>query len=168
MKKILCAFGLLTLASFSSFAQGTVLFDNVGINQPIYLFDGGPGAGTDPSARAALFMNGSIIPGSITTFFSTTDPGAMYVSAIVVGIPGVTPGSPANLQVGAWIGGPTFDEATARALSESFSVVTGGAGEPPTLPQEVNFRSFSIIPEPSTIALGLLGAGALLLRRRKY
>jgi hypothetical protein len=167
MKKIFCAFGLLALTSFSSFAQGTVNFDNLGTGQPIYLYPGGAGAGTGPSARAALFMNGVLIPDSITTFFSTTDPGAMYLSSIVVAIPGVTPGASATLQAGAWIGGPTFDDAIARGFSEPFSVVTGGAGEPPTLPGDTTFKSFSIVvPEPSSIALGLLGACALLFSRR--
>ncbi|MCD6339615.1 MAG: PEP-CTERM sorting domain-containing protein [Verrucomicrobia bacterium] len=40
---------------------------------------------------------------------------------------------------------------------------------PDTPPDLVGLESFSltVIPEPSTIALGLLGAAALLLRRRK-
>jgi hypothetical protein len=38
-----------------------------------------------------------------------------------------------------------------------------------TIPQTTGIRSFqlTVVPEPSLIALGALGLGALLLRRRK-
>jgi len=57
--------------------------------------------------------------------------------------------------------------------STPFSVVLGGGGSPPAVPVDLSgIASFTltatpVVPEPSTIALGLLGAGALLLRRRK-
>jgi hypothetical protein len=77
----------------------------------------------------------------------------------------------------AWTGGTSFDTATARATS-TWSQTTGkwdNAAQPPqtpdsvilALPGTVQLQSVSQVPEPSTIALGLLGAGALLIRRRK-
>jgi len=169
MKKLLVAVAAV-LASVAIHAQGTVNFDNLGLGVPIMDWDN-TGPGTKPDAHAALFMNGTMVPGSMTSFFGNTDPAAQYLSALVVAIPGVTPGTAANLQVGAWTGGSSYDNASlSKALSTSFSVVTGGAGDPPGLPTDLTgFTGLTLVqvPEPSTIAFGLLGAGALLLRRRK-
>lgn len=75
------------------------------------------------------------------------------------------------LQVKAWdaTGGNTYAAALAagKATGES-AVFQYTTVEAPATPGALtNFKSFSLVPEPSTIALGLLGAGALLLRRRK-
>ncbi len=169
MKKLLVAI-VAVLVSAATYAQGTVNFDNIGLGVPILDFDG-TGPGTKPNSHAALFMNGAMVPGSITTFFGNADVAAQYLNAIVVALPGVTPGSAATISVGAWTGGDTFDSATiSKGMSTAFSVTTGGAGEPPTLPGDLTgLTTFTLVqvPEPSTIALGLLGAGALLIRRRK-
>jgi len=170
MKKLLVAVAAV-LASVAIHAQGTVNFDNLGLGAPILDFDG-TGPGTKADAHAALFMNGTMVPGSMTSFFGNTDPAAQYLSALVVAIPGVTPGSAATLQVGAWTGGSSYDAANllSKGLSTAFTVNTGGAGDPPSLPTDLTgFTGLTLVqvPEPSTIAFGLLGAGALLLRRRK-
>jgi hypothetical protein len=59
--------------------------------------------------------------------------------------------------------------AIAGAASDAFEVgpLGGGVISPP---QTVGLRSFQLtqaVPEPSLIALGALGLGGLLLRRRK-
>lgn len=57
-----------------------------------------------------------------------------------------------------------------RGESLPFANPTGGGGTPATLPSNLaGLTSFNIyvVPEPSLIALGALGLGALLLRRRK-
>jgi len=58
--------------------------------------------------------------------------------------------------------------------SPALTIVLGGGGVPAALPADLSaMASFKLTaapvntPEPSTIALGLLGAGALLLRRKK-
>jgi len=61
----------------------------------------------------------------------------------------------------------SFDSATIRGASSVTSVTLTTA---PALPAAAeNFANFSlaVVPEPSTIALGLIGATALLLRRRR-
>lgn len=46
--------------------------------------------------------------------------------------------------------------------------VTGGTGTPPAPAPNPAFAPFSlVVPEPTTLALGAMGLGALLLRRRK-
>jgi hypothetical protein len=51
----------------------------------------------------------------------------------------------------------------------SIESAADGPGTPPTTAQTLALQSFSLVstPEPSTIALGLMGAGAFLARRRK-
>jgi hypothetical protein len=78
------------------------------------------------------------------------------------------------LQLKAWTGGTSFDNATARGES---NIITITATDPPATPAGLAANGLTgfqlqavggpVIPEPSTIALGLLGAAALFLRRRK-
>lgn len=83
---------------------------------------------------------------------------------------GLTAGQTAVLQIRAWdtTTGATFASALRKGLSATFTYVVPAAGSPPTAFFMEGFRSFSLVPEPSVIGLGLLGVGALfLLRRRK-
>ena len=117
-----------------------------------------------------------------TTTFRTAAGNSLPAGLITtqtVPINGVAPGATAALQVRVWdnMGGTvgTWAEAlasgTASGMSSVFaSQALGGAGAPPSLPPEMTgWTSFNIsqVPEPSVIALGALGLGALLLRRRK-
>lgn len=103
-------------------------------------------------------------------------------------VPGVDPGATASLIVRAWQGPGTFAEArtAGRQYMDEVSF-TGNAftsrplgGTPPAGglpitppgmtgwgPEAGTGIELTIVPEPSTIALGVLGIGALLLRRRK-
>lgn len=87
---------------------------------------------------------------------------------------GVNFGAGATLQVRAWDGAKyaSFDAALAAndfGRSEPFNYSAPVQGElNPNAYLMDNLRAFAIVPEPSTIALGLLGvAGLLALRRRK-
>jgi hypothetical protein len=88
---------------------------------------------------------------------------------------GVAGGTTINLIVRAWDSrtGATYDAATTKAESDPISLLTGNdtSGGTPTLPPTTltGLQSFQleVVPEPSTIALALLGAGLLLFRRRK-
>jgi hypothetical protein len=177
MKKLLVAIAAV-LTSVALHAQGTVVFDNLSIDTPapIYIQGTTTGAGTLPGSQAALYADTgagwTLVPGSVTSFFSNSGPGAAFLSSIAVAIPGVTPGTEATLQVWAWAGSGAFGDQgnTYAGKSPTFTALTGGAGNPPSTPTALNnFPSFEVVPvpEPSTIALGLIGAGALLLRRRK-
>ena len=84
---------------------------------------------------------------------------------------GFNAGDIVTLQVWAWnaAGGATFATATERAQSMTFTYRIPAPGSLPTDYYIEGFRGFSIIvPEPSIIALGAIGAAALLaIRRRK-
>lgn len=96
-------------------------------------------------------------------------------TAVVSDSPG---GSTPTLVVRAWAGNENYALRDTSLESPAWSFTTqplGGAGDPPSQPPamfgwgSVDGTGFGvqIVPEPSTIALGAIGIGALLLRRRK-
>jgi hypothetical protein len=93
-------------------------------------------------------------------------------------LPGITAGSTAQFQVRAWSDASTYAAALAAGSPNgqaTWSQATGTWDDtPPASPPsgpDFAFTPFTVqpgvIPEPSTIALAILGAGALLIRRRK-
>jgi hypothetical protein len=183
MKRLLAGIACLALC-VGAFAQGTVNFNNSpaavgGTGAPIFDVDNttrlagtaywaqlfaGPDAGSLAPIGAALNFR----TGAGAGFFNTT--GVDTSRAIGT----VAPGAVATIEVRAWeaAGGTSYDAAKAGGFktgaSTAFTVTTGGAGSPPSLPANlVGLTSFSLVPEPSTYALLALGAAALFLRRRK-
>jgi hypothetical protein len=65
-------------------------------------------------------------------------------------------------------GGNSYEAAVAAGKlfgkSEVIQLTVTGAPNPPA--DMIGLKGFALVPEPSTMALGLLGAAALLLRRR--
>ena len=100
---------------------------------------------------------------------------------VVVHVNTVAPGATASIQVVAWeAAAGSYADASApgsgykAGASTVFTAVLGNAGVPPALPVIMyGLTSFSLglglnaIPEPSSMALGLLGAIILLRRRHK-
>jgi len=127
----------------------------------------------------ASFSSLTAVPQYDTTFY-TVGAGAgyfkSYSSASDPGINGVAAGATATLSVAAWYsGGGAY---TTLAAAQAAGVPTGNSalwqetlgGPPNTPPFLTGLTSFSLTttasPEPSTIALGVMGASAFLLRRR--
>lgn len=180
MKKLL-AVAACVLAVMSAYAQGTVNFNNrvVGsLDAPVFDVGGqsrldGTSA-TAPTAWAQLYAGPSadaLAPIGAAVGFRTGsgigywNPAPDSTRTILT----VAPGATAFVQVKAWKGAAnsTYDSAVERGVSPIFNVATGGAGAPPSLPGNmVGLTSFSLVPEPSLLALGAIGAAALLLRRR--
>lgn len=151
-------------STFSAHAQGTIAFGNrvVGlIDAPMFDFGGARLAG--PNAYAQLYVGGH--PVGVPVAFRS-GAGAGYWPTTTVVVPGVAPGEAAAVQAKWWRDASSYEAATFRCASAIISVVTGGAGSPPSLPAYmVGLTSTTCLPEASTAALGLLAACALVLWR---
>jgi hypothetical protein len=87
---------------------------------------------------------------------------------------GTTLGQQVFMQIRVWdtAAGANYDSALVNGgktgKSAIFSYTTSSSPTPP--PSDLvllNLRAFALVPEPSTIALGVLGLGSLLLFRRR-
>jgi MYXO-CTERM domain-containing protein len=174
MKKALVAIAAL-LISVSAYAQGQVNFNtHVGTSVDARVFnpDGTPAAagafgqlfivtGTGSTATYAPLLDQA----GGATAFRTTTAGAGYLNG-----GGATASSPAgtyNIVLRAWQGaaGSTYDSAAVKGQSAPLSIALT---EAPAIPGDlVGLQGFTMTPEPTTLALGALGVGALLLYRRK-
>jgi hypothetical protein len=182
MKKLLVTLAAV-LVSVSTFAQGTIKFNNrlTGqVDAPVTLPGGTTGFGSIAGAQAQLFLvtGGSTYTAltPATTFRSTSAAAYPYVNEPTAGVvvPGVAAGAQATIVLRAWAGGATYDPTSNSHYGQSLPITIALGGTPAIgapIPDAVltGLQGFSVtvVPEPSTIALGLLGAAALLYRRRK-
>ena len=178
MKKLLLLTTLLAGGLVSHGQQGTVTFAN----------SGGTALranGTNVNATVALY--GSTATGlasdtSLTPIGATVNTLAAVPGVFVGGTRNIgNPGDTVTLQVRAWTGGfATWDLAQAAALANPsiyltvvrpmWEQATGGGTLPtPPITGAGRFTGATLqpIPEPSSIALGLLGLGAIVLFRRR-
>lgn len=100
--------------------------------------------------------------------------GAGFIDAGITSAAGTSPGDTVWYSLAAWDNttGAAFGDASVRNYSTPVQIALGGtpAVGAPITPLNVNtFDSFSlqVVPEPSTVALGVIGGLALLMRRRK-
>ncbi len=181
MKNLFIAFGTFA-AALSSFAQGTLIFNNrtqVG-DKPITLFSGA-GFGTLPGATAQLVLvtgpGGAIeTPLTPTTPFRTGNAAAFFTEISAFVVDGVQPGESANFRIRVWSGAPSFEAArvtpssvwgqSAVFIVDKLGGTPPGGGLPVLAPSLINFRPFTI-PEPSTMALGLLALTAFVFLRKR-
>jgi hypothetical protein len=121
----------------------------------------------------------------VSTIYTSATLGGAFKSITVSSDPGVPfSGANATIALVAWYNGgvsPTGLSQTALTAQYAGSPVKGmslldnlaalgGTGSPPAAtPNLEGLQSFSLVsaPEPSTIALGVIGASAFLFRRRK-
>jgi len=172
------------LTTVAGFSQGQVNFANrVGsggsvLNAPVTLAGSQNGPGPDYSVELLLSANGSLTPLTPISTFNPAGTGAAAISsqfwaAKTVDVPGVFGGQSAIFVVRAWKSSyGSFAAAFAAGetgASDPFTVTVGGAGQDPSVPPATpanltTLKSFtvSVVPEPSTIALALLGGGLLL------
>jgi len=188
MKKLLITASLV-LAAVSGFSQGTIDFKNIAIvggvrvvDAPVRNVDGTLLLGT--GFRAALYAGtagateGALRQIGATATFQTATTGAGYFigGARTLNENGVQVplGGPAVVQVRAWAvsSGPDWENATIRGQSSPLDVAqTGGGGSPPAPPALLTGLTgfqLQVVPEPSTIALAILGGiGTLVMVRRR-
>lgn len=120
--------------------------------------------------------NGSYSPiaDSMVTFRSSPVPAGLgYLNGGIKTVAGSAAGSSIWVKLYAWNTneGASYEAAEAAfgsiGMSNGVNIsLGGGTVQPPDL---VGLQAFAVapVPEPSTMALGLLGIGALMLRRRR-
>jgi hypothetical protein len=180
MKKLLVTLAAV-LVSVSTFGQGTILFNNRVTGQvdaPVQRQDGtGAGAGVNAQLFLVTGSGASATYTALTpaTVFRTTSAtAAFYVvqPTASVTVPGIGAGQQATVVMRAWEGavGSSYDAAVLKNQSNPITITLGGVpatGAPIQDALLIGMQGFTLVPEPSTMALGLLGAAALLYRRRK-
>ncbi len=197
MKKLIPLLILLGGAA-SGFAQGSVTFRNSVGFTTADASGGGRlvydlGSPLDPAAGVGLLGTqyvaelysgpdaSSLTPivASISRFRGTTSTSkGKWGNSTLAGlsndptsIPGSAPGVPITLQIRIWdlTTGATFDAATGKTgTSLPFTYTPGSPGDPPAKYYMEGMQAFALVPEPSAIALSVMGiAGLLLIRRRK-
>lgn len=213
MRKYIIAWSILIISTTSSFAQGTIQFNNIvtgTVRAPIYGYDpqdsgtvlrGNPPSGTPPGTTV---YGGAPLAGtgfSVQVFggsTSTSESALVAASAalhfrtnlavgfidnafgLIATVPGVPEGQTAHIQLRAWDNQSgtilTWEQAVAnplRAMGTSAMFVSQPLGGAFTdAPPMIGLTSFNIatagtVPEPGTVAMGILGLGAVLFFRRK-
>jgi MYXO-CTERM domain-containing protein len=183
MKK---AIFILVAAALNSpvFADGTIKFSNRSIDKadgsgqydvPIWVEGptGIEGAGSLPGGvTVGLFFQGQQV--ATTPLRNTTSTQFFAISSQTAVIPGVEAGTTQTLVVREWQGPGSFADARDGGLlwgEQSFvSRPLGGADSkgniflPPTM---TGWGPVMLTPEPTSLALGAAGVGALFVRRRK-
>ena len=146
---------LLASLSSSSLAQGTIQLSNIG--KALVVVDGVP-------ASAGTVVQYATGPGSHVGAPASIL-GAGYFSAGSTTLEGLT--GTVSLRLAAQYPDGMW------GYTDPFEVTLGGAGTPPSppaaLPSSFDGRIGPTMPEPSTYAMGVLGAGlfAIVARRRK-
>jgi hypothetical protein len=189
MKKLLLI-ALVVVAGATVHAQGLFTYNN-NLATRITNGPGSPAPGTPAAGvTVAVYYSGN------TNLVTAQDRSGLQINlgavtnttangSIIGGersVPGLPEGSEVAFQLRAWTGAfATYEDAFAAALGNSsilvgesrvFMVVDlGGPGGTPTPAifgvNRLNSFTVQPIPEPSSIALGLLGLGAIALFRRR-
>jgi len=184
MKKLLLLASVI-LGSCGAYAQGYLNFANAaaGVNAPVRdTSSGNPGVLlSGPGFQAQLWVgpsgtvDASVMTNNaagVSTSFNTGAQAGYFTGGHTV-VNGAAPGTVITAQVRAWnvASGATYQTATDRGTSILFQVTLGGpspAADPPMTGLGNNaFTIAQTVPEPSSIALGLLGLGAIALFRRR-
>jgi len=168
---------LLQLRGNATTNGGTVVYTGpllLGTGFTAALF-GGPAPISDETSPNLSFVQSA-------TFRTTASTAGFFIAPTAAqNVPGTTAGGSGTFQLRAWDNrGGTIttwaaalaDPAVAHGSSALFtpSFPLGGLTSPPTTPpglQGLTSFNLTLVPEPGVVALGVLGLGALLLRRRK-
>lgn len=184
MKKLLLVTVACAATALTGFGQdGIINFNTQTVGAKVTDVDGNPAAGPQYVGQLQWgTASDSLAPvGTVQAFYAgglSSRKG--FISGGAVGIPGAGGAAalPGFVQLWVWdsVAGDDFASSQANGgqtgKSNIIGITPGGWGEPAAFPADlVGLESFQltseIIPEPSTFALGLLGIGALMLRRRK-
>jgi len=194
MKKTMLTLALVGMTAVASHAQGTIQFSNTGASAIKYqdVF-GGPVVNAPDGCVIGIFWgtSASSLALQTPTTVTTTSSGVsgLYSGGTAYPLTGTQPGQVVSLKIAGWLnkGGVTPNAIEGRSTpgithygeSAVVTLATTGLGpstgpgtviiQGPTGTSAFRAKPFIIepVPEPSVMALGALGLGALLLRRRK-
>ncbi len=166
MKKLILLLAC-TMIATSAFAQGTINFTNMKpTKQIINDADGNKLEGGFAQLYAGQAADSLSAVGSPVAFYTGTKAGYFKGGVVDVGFNGA-----GFFQVKAWQGADTFEAALVSGMSNVIGLTPGDStAAPPGLPADLaGLEAFSltVIPEPGTIALAVLGLAAFFVRRRK-
>jgi len=186
MKKTLLTLALVALTTVASYAQGTIAFGNGTLTR--VMVNTGSGAARQATAADNLIIGVFYGPEGTAASALQQAPGTATIGATagimanapsVFQLPGTEAGQVVSLQIRAWTLdgslsgetrvistfqlGPTGERLGLGPTAGPGYVIWQGAAS--TNPQR--FTPLIVVPEPSTIALGILGLGSLLLFRRR-
>jgi hypothetical protein len=177
MKKLIMFAACLSVTAMA-FGQGAVNFGNrvTASGVDAIVKDAATGAALDAGTWQAQLYAGAAMDalspvGAAVGF--RTGAAAGYITAVERIVPGIAGGSAAWVAMAVWdsADGASYEVASAAFGKVGMSIpVQITLSSPPATPAPMSgMQAFSvaIVPEPSTLALGLLGIGALMMRRRR-
>ena len=166
MKKLVLLLAC-TVIGTSAFAQGTINFTNMKPSKQIITdASGAKVEGGFAQLYAGTSADNLAAVGSPVAFYEGTKAGYFKGGVVDAGFNGA-----GFFQVKAWKGADTFEAALESGMSNVIGLTPGDStASPPGLPADLaGLEAFSltVIPEPGTIALAVLGLAAFFVRRRK-
>ena len=166
MKKLVLLLAC-TVIGTSAFAQGTINFTNMKPSKQIITdASGAKVEGGFAQLYAGTSADNLAAVGSPVAFYEGTKAGYFKGGVVDAGFNGA-----GFFQVVAWKGADSFAAATESGMSNVIGLTPGDStASPPGLPADLaGLEAFSltVIPEPGTIALAVLGLAAFFVRRRK-
>lgn len=180
MKKTLLTLALVGLSAVATYAQGTVQFANSALSKVKYQADSAAAVVDAPTGtKIGLFWGTSADNLALVTPTSAIGATAgIWAGGTVYPIAGSQEGQRVFLKIAGWdaSAGDNFRSSLHYGESSVVQATLGPTAGPGTViwqsatgTSTERMKPFTIVlvPEPSVIALGALGLGALLLRRRK-
>jgi hypothetical protein len=184
MKKLILL-AVLMVSTVATFGQGFIIFANsstTGITNSVTGLGAVGSAADQTDTQVGLYLGTVGTPvGSLTLVAQTNFNNPGRFSGGTREINGFNPGT-VTVQIRAWLAAtvyPSYEAAVAAAFGGDGSVLLGvsapfdmtmvGVGGVPLSTATSGLQRFNIspVPEPSSIALGLLGLGAVALFRRR-
>jgi len=187
MKKLLLTLALAAVTTFT-YAQGTIQFLNTGptrfnVNgvRPLSVSAGGPVGGTYSFGVWAGTSAGSLSAQNVGAVGTNTSTGGLMSgpSPNAFQLPGFEANTTVFIQIRGWESrfGQNYDQAVAagslHGSSAALPFLLGPASGPGAViwaaetTDLTKLQAINLIPEPSSIALAVLGLGSLLLFRRR-